>query len=328
MLNILERIKMEKSTFKKPGNTAIKILLLILSIMILISCESRKNRLIIFYAPFFEPVFNALNAGSCIDPKLQIAKESGGNQILCRKINDLGRECDLAILAESSLFNKLLSRQTSWKIDFACDEMVLGVGIRANFVDDAESNWAETLMNKSVTLGRVNESTGPVGFRTLILWKLKEKQGFPGLSGELENKCTKITDDVGNLASLLKNGTIDYAFLYRTTCLAHDIRYIRLDDSINLGDPSGDYSSIKIELNNHKDSNDGSYTVYGTPITYSLSIMNNAANRDNAVEYIKCILKNKKILEDLGYRAIKPRFYGSTDQYRTFSGLCEYAGKF
>ncbi|NIQ67269.1 MAG: hypothetical protein GTN94_12155, partial [Candidatus Aminicenantes bacterium] len=64
----------------------------------------------------------------------------------------------------------------------------------AQRVDEAEKNWPQVLLAPETILGRVNENLGPIGYRTLLCWKLKEKKGFPGLMEKLKAKAEKVVD--------------------------------------------------------------------------------------------------------------------------------------
>jgi len=57
----------------------------------------------------------------------------------------------------------------------------------------------KVLRDTDVSLGRVNENLGPIGYRTLLLWTLKEQQGHPGLKAALKAKTGKILDHVDHL---------------------------------------------------------------------------------------------------------------------------------
>ena len=203
------------------------------------SCGSKGDENVdnvtVFHAASFSPVMNQLGRDLKDDLQIQLRTEPSGSQVVCRKVTELGRECDLMMVADGLLLKQIASSHCNWRIDFAHDEIVLGVGVRAMRVDDAEKNWVSVLKDDDVILGRVDENLAPLGYRTLLVWKLAEKLGNPGLARKLTDKCDKVVDDVSSLAALLTSGDVHYGFLYHSTCINYDIRYISLDKSINLG---------------------------------------------------------------------------------------------
>ncbi|MFC1566660.1 substrate-binding domain-containing protein [bacterium] len=268
-----------------------KTLLIIFSLTLFSSCKQNSNSITVFLAAFFSPVMLEIQNNTQKDLNIKLKNEISGSQVAIRKVTELGRQCDLLIIADNKLFNELASSFVSWRIDFAGDEIVLGIAKRAKYIDKAEKNWLNVLLKDDISIARVDENLGPIGYRTLEVW------GKIGHS-ELRNKPQKIVEHVSQLAALLKASDIDYAFLYKTTCIKNDIRFIKLDDKINLN------ASIK----------------------YSLSIPKNTHNFKHTVKFIKYLLIDRKdILNLYGYKTFKPKFYGSLADYKYFKDFCEYA---
>jgi molybdate/tungstate transport system substrate-binding protein len=317
-------------TFDKPLRGCLLFIVLFL-MLFSVSCGNNNtgNDIIIFYAPCFSPVMDEIRTEVEKKLHLKIRGEVSGSQVVCRKVSELGRECDIMMSADQTLFKKITSSYTSWRLDFSHDEVVLGVGIRAKRVDEAEKNWPPVLLAQETILGRVNENLGPIGYRTLLCWKLKEEKGFPGLMEKLKAKAEKVVDHVGHLAALLKTGDIHYGFLYRTTCIKYDIRFISLDSTINLGSHDVDYSGIQIRLYNPGDQKQPYLTVTGAPVTYSLTIPVNAPNKKQAILFINWLLANKApLFKEQGFRFFKPFFYGPKQDYLPFKNLADYKGVF
>jgi molybdate/tungstate transport system substrate-binding protein len=302
---------------------------LMILLTLLASCSKAENSLTVFYAPCYSPVLDEVrdDCESTLDVKL--LGEISGSQVCCRKVTELGRECDLLMVADSSLFRKIASSHARWRIDFAHDSVVLGVGIRARKTDEAEKDWVPVLLDENIRLGRVDENLGPIGYRTLLVWALKEKLGHPGLAASLRKRTDKVVDHVAQLATELKAGSLDYGFLYKTTCLKDDIRFIALDNRINLGSPEMDYSGAEVSFVNTQSGKKETVTVRGSHITYGLTIPSNAPNREKAVQMVKYLLSGKKDIFALkGFTFFKPRFYGSKQDFKPFESFADYAGEF
>jgi len=291
--------------------------------------EPKPRDLRIFHAAGFTPVLDAVRGDAEKRLSIKLLTESSGSQVACRKLTELRRECDLIILADSELVAELLKGTCSWRLDFGADEMVLGVGVRAPHASEAEQDWPSALLKPDVRLGRTDENLSPAGFRTLLVWKLQEGRGSPGLSERLHTKCDKVVDDVARLAAMLKSGDIDYAFVYRSTCLAHDIRYVELDKAINLGAGDADYSRAEVTFEKLAAGRNEKVTVRGAPVTWTLSIPDRGADRETAARFVRYLLSEKAdVLEKNGMRPIKkPAFYGTKEALQPFADFAGYGGE-
>lgn len=305
------------------------ILVGIFFMLILTGCHARQNQLTVFYAPCFSPVLLELKDNISQTLNIHLQTEVSGSQMVCRKITELRRECDLMLIADASLFKNLTPENTSWRIEFAHDEVVLGIGIRARRVDDAEKDWIPVLRDPEILLGRVDENLGPIGYRTLLVWQYLEQSGYPGLREELTGKTAKVLDHVDHLAAMLKNGDMDYGFIYKTTCRQNDIRYLALPPQINQGSPGVDYARSSVSYQKVVKGKREKITVPGSIITYGLSIPHSAPNRRAAIQLIHFLLnENQELFKDKGYQFYKPQFYGSKSDQQPFSGIAVFKGEF
>ncbi len=296
----------------------IAIIMLTVFALFTVSCSRNEHvtDLIVFYAPCFAPIIDALRKPIEAEISVNLRHEASGSQVVCRKVVELGRECDVMLLADNGLFKKIASSHCSWRIDFANDEIVLGVGTRARLVDEAEQNWMPVLLNPDTRLVRVDENLGPTGYRTLLVWKLRELHGgVPGLTDSLLANTDTVVEHVVQLATMLKSGDADYGFLYKTTCIKYDIRFIPLPDSINLGSADTDYSLAEVNFSALKSGAPETITVKGAPITYGLSVPHNAPNKETAYMFIKTILSRKDVFDKYGFNLFTPKFYGSRSDY-------------
>ena len=282
----------------------------------------------IFHAAGLTPVLDAVREDARRGLGLKLVTESSGSQVACRKLSELGRSCDLVMVADAALIVQLLGGVCEWRLDFAHDEMVLGVGLRAPHVSEAEEKWPAVLLRDDVRIGRVDENQGPVGYRALLVWKLQEPLGPAGLYDGLLKKCDKVVDHVTRLTPLLKNGEIDYAFVYRSICIARDIRYVELDRRINLGSGEVDYSHAAVTYDKLKTGAREAITVRGAPVTWALSIPDQAANPEAAARFIRYLLTDKgDVLERNGFRRIEPaEFHGPVAALKPLSAFARHVG--
>lgn len=269
-------------------------------------CGPARPRLTVFYAAAFEPVLHTLLPAAGRALTCRIASETGGSGNLLRKKVELGRECDLMLLADGAYFHERGNGLFTWRLEFAGDEMVLAVGQRAPRTDAAEKNWVPVLLDPTIRLGRADETISPAGARTRLLWQRRERRDAPGLERQLLAKTVLTADDVGTLAARLKAGDLDYAFLYRTTCLMQDLRFIRLAPELRLADPA-DPDAIR----------------------YALSIPRDAAHAAEAEAVLRFLLDaGRTQWEDKGFVPIRLRFFGTPADYARFGSGADYGGPF
>lgn len=296
----------------------------------LLSCdrEVAAPTVVLFHAAGFGPVVRQIRDACERDLGITLQAEGSGTQEACRKITELGRACDVLVLADNRLVGEILGAACPWRIDFATDAMVLGVGVRAPRVADAERDWPAVILGDDVRLARVDENLGPAGYRTLLALKLQERLGCAGLHDGFLARCRMKMDDVERLVPLLRTGEIDYAFLYRSTAIAHGVRYIGLDKRVDLGAPDGDYGGVEVCFAKLKAGARESVAIRGAPIVWSVVEPRGSASpqrADRLVEYI--IAKQAGALEGAGFRALTPPlFHGPRDAYARFSGVAEYGG--
>ncbi|MCU0724198.1 MAG: substrate-binding domain-containing protein [Planctomycetes bacterium] len=260
----------------------------------------------ILHAAGLTPLVDALREDCARTLGIEIVNEPGPSQVVCRKISELRKPCDLLMLADPELVAELLGGVASFRIDFASDSMVLGVGRRAPLVDEAEADWPSVLLRDDVSLARADEEQAPTGYRTFFVWKLMEAKR-PGLFAALRAKPAQVVENVSILAALLESGSVDYAFLYRSTCLAQGIRFIELDPAVNLGNPETDYSAATLELPVRGTRGDRTLRVAGMPVYWCLTVPDAEglpAKTRRFIEYL--LMKRSGLLEALGLRPLAP----------------------
>jgi len=289
--------------------------------------DGHVRELRIFHASGLTPVLKVWGEAAREELGIRLLTEPSGSQVACRKLGDMERDCDIIMVADRGLIKKLLSGRCSRRLDFARDEVVLAVGVLAPYVSRAEEDWVSVLTKPDVRIGRVDENQGPIGYRALLVWKLRERLGSPGLHDTLKKKCDKVVDHVTRLIPLLKSGEIDYAFVYRSICAARDVRYIELDERINLGSEKADYSSTAVTF---KGTRGGEMlTVKGGAIVWALSIPDRGADGELAAEFIAyCLGRNGEALRKCGFKPIvKPRYFGSEAGFARFAAFAVRGGE-
>ena len=281
----------------------------------------------VFHAAGFAPFLEQIRDDCQRDLDVVLQTEGSGSQEACRKVTELGRPCDLLVLADNQLVAALLGAACRWRIDFATDECVLGVGTRAPGAEKAEKDWPAAVLVDGVRLARVNEHLGPIGYRTLLALKLQERLGCPGLCERFVGHCGQVVDDVERLPPLLRTGQADYAILYRSTCIAHGIRYVELDPRVNLGSPEIDYTQAEVRFAKLKSGAQEMVAIRGSPIVWSMVRPSGDEDHDPAAFIQYVVSKKAAELDATGLRPLRrARFFGPDDAYQRFRALADHAG--
>jgi len=290
--------------------------------------DLKPRDLRLFYASGMAAVVEGIRDDAERDARIRLQPEPSGSQMVCRKLADLQRPCDLVILADPALVKEMLAGHCSWRMDFAHDEVVLAVGARAPRISEAEEDWPSVLLRDDVRLARADETLAPIGYRTLMVWQLQERLGRPGLAAALQKRCDKVVEDVAHLTPLLKLGDSDYAFVFRSTCVAHDLRFIDLDPCVNLSDPGVDYSAACVTFPKSKAGSNETVTIRGAPAAWTLSIPDRNADAETARRFVRFLLVERAAaMKKNGFRVLKkPRFYGTEAAFQPFSDFAERAG--
>jgi molybdate/tungstate transport system substrate-binding protein len=111
------------------------------------------------------------------------------------------------------------------------------------------------------------------------------------------------------LVSLLKTGNMDYAWEYLSVAVQHELKYVALDDHINLGNYKYDafYAQAEVKVTGKKP---GTWiTRKGKSCTYGITLVKDAPNRDGAVAFLAYLLSPEgglKVLEEMGQPPFTP----------------------
>jgi len=105
------------------------------------------------------------------------------------------------------------------------------------------------------------------------------------------------------LVSLLKTGNMDYAWEYLSVAVQHDLKFVKLDDHINLGNYKYDrfYKQAQVEVTGKKPGTKMMRT--GKSCTYGITLVKDAPNQAGAVMFLEYLLSpdgGLQVLKDMG----------------------------
>jgi molybdate/tungstate transport system substrate-binding protein len=274
---------------------------------------NKQKEIIIFHAGSLSVPFKQLaKEYEKRNPETRILMEPAGSLVCARKITELKKPCDIIASADYLVIDELIVPEyASWSIRFATNEIVIAFQEKSKYSSEIDSsNWIDILLRNDVTYARSDPDSDPCGYRSVLTFKLAEKYyRMPGLADKLVSKNKDfIRPKEVDLVALVEANAVDYMFQYKSVAIQHGLKYIKLPDYINLGDPAKNdiYNSVSLDVTG---STPGSkMTVKGDYINYSLSVLSGAVNKDDAVDFVSFLLSSEgmKIFRKNGQDPIVP----------------------
>jgi molybdate/tungstate transport system substrate-binding protein len=275
----------------------------------------------IYYRGYVFPVYlHVFHAGSLTAPferlakefmktnsRVRIVNEPHGSLEAVRQVTELHRKSDVIGVSDYTVIKDLMfPNYADWYIVFARNGMVIVYGEHSKYRDEInENSWYAILNRSDVSFGRADPDADPCGYRTLMVWKLAEKHyNNSEIYESLERRCPLPTrPKESELLTLIETRQLDYAFLYFSLAVQHQLNYVMLPDEINLGNP--DYASFYAQADVQL--SDGT-VKYGEPIMYAVTIPKNAENKDLAIDFVELMLseKGRNILNECGQPPVLP----------------------
>ncbi|SDN96617.1 tungstate/molybdate binding protein [Desulfonauticus submarinus] len=274
-----------------------------------VSKAEPRGKLIIFHAGSLSVPFAKMEQEfEKMYPNVDVLREAGGSTKMARLIADVGKPADIMASADYKVIDNILVPDfATWNIRFASNQLVLCYTKHSKYADEINSkNWYEILCRKGVVWGHSDPNLDPCGYRALMVMQLAEKfYNKPGLYQRLlgNRPIENVRPKSVELISLLNTGNMDYAWEYLSVAVQHNLKYIKLDDHINLGNYKYDsfYKQAEVKVTGKKP---GTWKVKrGKSCTYGITILKNAANKEAAEAFLAYMLDPKgglKILKEMG----------------------------
>lgn len=274
-----------------------------------------KTKLIIFHAGSLSVPLETMEKDfEAKYPDIEILRESGGSTKMARMISELHKPADIMLSADYTIIDEILKpKYANWNVKFATNQMVLTYTAKSKYANEINtSNWFETLLKKDVIWGQSDPNLDPCGYRALMTMQLAEKfYKKPGLYKKLiENRpISGIRPKAVELISLLETGNMDYAWEYLSVAIQHKLKYIKLDDHINLRNFKYNdyYKQAMVKVVGKRP---GLYKIKtGKSCTYGATILKNSEHNTAALKFFDYLLNPKyglKIMKDAGQVPIIP----------------------
>jgi molybdate/tungstate transport system substrate-binding protein len=233
---------------------------------------------------------------------------------MARLISEKGRSADIMASADFKVIDKtLIPNKADWNIRFATNQIVLCYTDQSRDAGRVNAdNWYEILAKQEVAWGHSDPNLDPCGYRSLMVLQLAEKYyPQPGLYDRLiANRPGKnVRPKAVELVSMLKSGDMDYAWEYLSVAVQHNLKFVILDDHINLGNYKYDtfYQQAQVKVTGKKP---GTWiTRTGKSCTYGITLIKDAPNPAGATRFLEYLLAKDgglKVLEEMGQPPFVP----------------------
>jgi len=241
-----------------------------------------------------------------------IQAQFGGSVKMVKQVTELHQIADVVAVADYSVIPKYLfgdgAKYTDWYAGFATNAITFVYTPQSKFAAEINGkNWYDLLSRPGVEIGRSNPDTDPSGYQTVQMLELAEKHyNRPGLAAAILANAPKknMRDTETELIAALESGQIDYLAIYRSDALQHHFKYLDLPPQIDLSDAK--YSSFYAQ--GTAQTVNGS--LAGKPIVYAVTIPNNAAHGDWALEFVKFLVGSggQQTIVENGFGSIMPAY--------------------
>ena len=247
-------------------------------------CRSQATEVRLCHAEILSPLFQ--QAAQMFERNHLAARvrliPSSDLEVVSRALKQ--QDCDLAALTDWRLMGRfLLSGQDGEGFRFLGDEVVLA--LRPGFFSSQQErqswslNWPQRLLTDRLRFGLADPLQQAIGYHTHLVWKLSEahagRPGFyRGMLRRLEGMPSELVTGPALLVDRLKGGTLDLAFLYRSTAFHNGLDQIRLPSEVSLGEAGLQHLYARVFFSVAEQSPLGQFEVGGAPVRHGICLLN------------------------------------------------------
>ena len=281
------------------------------------ACQGETHNVVVFHTSSLSPLLQTVSRRfEANNPDVAILGEAAGSLDTIRKVTDLGRACDLLAIADHRLIARLLMPdRTQVGYEFLGNELVLAASERRLFEPltrqpRRRKDWFELLIGGSHSYGVSDPDQDPAGYYTQLSWKLAELHYnrtalYRRLINGLDPRWVRPRST--ELVDLLKNKTVDFAFLYKSVALQNGLDFVDLPAQVSLSEPTYAQLYSQVSLRVGGDRSGSVMEVSGGLIRYGICLI----SQDNpwAVRFLDYVLSTEaqSLYRELGYQSIDIR---------------------
>jgi molybdate/tungstate transport system substrate-binding protein len=280
--------------------------LTVTAVLLAAGCSGRKE-IVVFHAASLRRVASEVaEEFQRREPGWRVRLEPSGSLVAARKLTELGMRADVVAVADVGVIDRMLMPgHASWSVEFAAGEIVLAHLDHSRFTDEVSTeSWPEVLQRPGVRLGRVNPETAPLGYHTMLAWRLCGTGAHPGLPQVLAARVARehLAPDETELLGLLEARAVEYAFLYRSSAEDHRLKITALSPACNLSrrDLATRYAEAEVTVRGKR--------LRGAPVTYGVTIPATAPQPAAAARFVALLLdeEGRRLLRRAGMHPLQP----------------------
>jgi len=249
-------------------------------------------------------------------PEIDVQLFSGGSAGLVDKINKLSKKADVLASADYTLIPKyMMPANASYYINFAKNNIVLCYSNSSKFANEInDKNWYLILNREGVSYAISDPTSDPAGYRSLMTIQLAERSyGLSNIFETLIGAHSKITTETSGtvttinatspspdgkkliitktgpeIAPLLIDGKVDYAFEYSSVAIQNNLKYLTLPEAIDLSSTAEaeKYATVQVK----RPSGTTTVTETGVPIIYGVTVPMTSRNPSMGIAFVKMLL--------------------------------------
>lgn len=221
----------------------------------------------------------------------EVLSEAKGSVAIIEMVKEGLRTPDVVISADYTLLDELMPELIAGYSIFASNSIVVAGSSRV------PENWIEAVLNGDVSAGMSDPVVDPLGYRTLLMFKLAEIYYDLEFYDEIVKKV-KVFALETDLSANLSAGTVDIGFLYRNMAINHGLNYLELPDEIDLSNP--DLESLYA----HAEVRVGNRVHRGKAIAYGIAGLKGG----KGAEFVEFMLGDGlKMMSDMGFKTFVRR---------------------
>jgi len=236
----------------------------------------------------------------------------GANAVM-RMVEDGRKNPDVVVSADSELLrDRLYDNYVVWDVVFASNSVGVAYDERTEVGERLESGepWYEVLRDADEGDVAISDpDLDPLGYRAVHAFMIaEEKHGIDGFTDEMLASVYEEPEEPQLLAGV-RSGNRAAAVAYRNMAVDHGIAFHELPDDVNFSDPdrADEYAEVSYTT-------DEGYEARGTPVMYSLSVVETARNHEAGYEFVNYLLENREILAERGLTAPELEFHGDVPE--------------
>lgn len=281
------------------------------------TCQGEPHKVVVFHTSSLSPLLQTVSRRfEANNPDVAILAEAAGSLDTIGKVTDLGRACDLLAIADHRLIARLLMpERIQVGYEFLGNELVLAASERRLFEPltrqpRRRKDWFELLIGGTHSYGVSDPDQDPAGYYTQLSWKLAELHYnrtalYRRLINGLDPRWVRPRST--ELVDLLKNKTVDFAFLYKSVALQNGLDFVDLPAQVSLSEPTYAELYAQVSLRVGGDRSGSVMEVSGGLIRYGICLV----SQDNpwAVRFLDYVLSTEaqSLYRELGYQSIDIR---------------------